>query len=51
MVDLREVIGGGELWNENVVHRIQHREESWVWAFQERNLGLCVLERGMLGGH
>lgn len=50
-MDLHRVIGHEELWNENAVHQILRREVSWVWAFQERNLGPCVLERGMLGGH
>jgi hypothetical protein len=50
-VGLRRVIGHGELWNASVVRRIQHHEESWVWAFQERILGPCVLEQGMLDVH
>ena len=44
-------IGHGELWNANVVRRIQHREESWVWAFPERSQEPCVLVQGMLGVH
>ena len=51
VVDLRTAIGHGELWNANVVRRIQHREESWVSASLERNLGPCVLEREMLDDH
>ena len=47
----RRAIGHEELWNVNVVHQIQHHEESKVWAFPERSLGLRVLEQGMLGVH